>query len=63
MALRDQTYLRVVLYEGNDAEPLEGEQRFQAVSRLLNQGFALTRVGGAGRTAPAEAKSHFTARG
>ena len=54
MALRDQTYLRVVLYEGNDAEPLEGEQRFQAVSRLLNQGFALTRVGGAGRTAPAD---------
>jgi Pyruvate/2-oxoacid:ferredoxin oxidoreductase delta subunit len=54
MALRDQTYLRVVLYEGNDAEPLEGEQRFQAVSRLLGQGFALTRVGGAGRTAPAD---------
>jgi Pyruvate/2-oxoacid:ferredoxin oxidoreductase delta subunit len=55
MALRDQTYLRVVFYEGNEAEPLDGEQRFQAVSRLLNQGFALTRVGGAGgRTAPAD---------
>ena len=54
MALRDQTYLRVVLYEGNDAEPLEGEQRFQAVSRLLSQGFALTRVGDTGRTAPAD---------
>jgi Pyruvate/2-oxoacid:ferredoxin oxidoreductase delta subunit len=54
MSLRDQTYLRVVLYEGNDAEPLEGEQRFQAVSRLLSQGFALTRVSGAGRTAPAD---------
>jgi Pyruvate/2-oxoacid:ferredoxin oxidoreductase delta subunit len=44
----------VVLYEGNDAEPLENEQRFNAVSRLLSQGFALTRVGGAGRTAPAD---------
>jgi Pyruvate/2-oxoacid:ferredoxin oxidoreductase delta subunit len=54
MALRDQTYLRVVFYEGSDAESLEGEQRFQVVSRLLNQGFALTRVGEAGRTAPAD---------
>lgn len=54
MALRDQTYLRVVLYEGNDAEPLEGEQRFQALSRLLNQGYAVTHVGDAGRTAPAD---------
>ena len=54
MALRDQTYLRVVLYEGTDAEPLDGEQRFQTMSRLLGQGFALTRVGIAGRTAPAD---------
>jgi Pyruvate/2-oxoacid:ferredoxin oxidoreductase delta subunit len=54
MALRDQTYLRVVLYEGGDAEPLQDEDRFQAVSRLLQQGFALTRVGAAGRTAPAD---------
>ncbi len=54
MSLRDQTYLRVVLYEGADAEPLDGEQRFQAMSRLLAQGFALTRVGVAGRTAPAD---------
>ena len=54
MSLRDQTYLRVVLYEGADSEPLDGEQRFQAMSRLLGQGFALTRVGVAGRTAPAD---------
>lgn len=54
MSLRDQTYLRVVLYEGADAEPLDGEQRFQTMSRLLSQGFALTRVGVAGRTAPAD---------
>ena len=54
MSLRDQTYLRVVLYEGTDAQPLDGEQRFQTVSRLLGQGFALTRVGAAGRTAPSD---------
>lgn len=54
MSLRDQTYLRVVLYEGGDAERLEAEQRFQTVSKLLNQGFAITRVGDAGRTAPAD---------
>ena len=54
MALRDQTYLRVVFYEGNDAEPLDGEQRFHSLSRLLNEGYAVTRVTGAGRTAPAD---------
>ncbi len=54
MALRDQTYLRVVLYEGSDAQPLDGEQRYETVSRLLNQGFALTHVGQGGRTAPAD---------
>src|SRR5688500_535095 len=54
MALRDQTYLRVVLYEGNDAQPLESEQRFQTLSRLLGQGYAVTRVTGTGRTAPAD---------
>jgi Pyruvate/2-oxoacid:ferredoxin oxidoreductase delta subunit len=54
MSLRDQSHLRVVVYEGPDSEPLGGEQRFQALSRLLQQGFALTRVGVAGRTAPAD---------
>lgn len=54
MALRDQTFLRVVFYEGNDAAPLEPDQRFQTISKLLSQGFALTRVGATGRTAPAD---------
>lgn len=57
MALRDQTFLRVVLYEGADAEPLDEGQRFETVSRLLNQGFALTRVGSGGGTAPADEHS------
>lgn len=54
MALRDQSHLRVVFYEGADAQPLDGEQRFQTISRLLAQGFALTHVGAGGRTAPAD---------
>jgi Pyruvate/2-oxoacid:ferredoxin oxidoreductase delta subunit len=54
MALRDHTHLRVVLYEGADAERLEGEQRFQAMTRLLGQGYAVTHVGDSGRTAPAD---------
>jgi Pyruvate/2-oxoacid:ferredoxin oxidoreductase delta subunit len=54
MALRDQTYLRVVLYEGRESAPLESEQRFKALTRLLNQGYAVTRVGSTGRTAPAD---------
>ena len=54
MALHDQTHLRVVLYEASDAAPLDGDQRFQAISQLLQRGFALTRVGDAGRPAPAD---------
>ncbi|MBI5692903.1 MAG: 4Fe-4S dicluster domain-containing protein [Verrucomicrobia bacterium] len=54
MSLRDQTHLRVVLYEGRDSQPLEGGQRFEILSRLLGQGFAVTRVGESGQTAPAD---------
>lgn len=54
MALRDHSHLRVVFYEGTDAQSFDGEQRFQTISRLLGQGFALTHVGAGGRTAPAD---------
>jgi Pyruvate/2-oxoacid:ferredoxin oxidoreductase delta subunit len=54
MSLRDHTFLRVVFYEGQDAAPLEADQRFEVVSHLLQKGFALTRVAGTGRTAPAD---------
>ncbi|HEY1111820.1 MAG TPA: ferredoxin family protein [Opitutaceae bacterium] len=53
-ALREQTYLRVVIYEGSDVAPIDGEQRFQAISRLLGQGFPVTHVGSGGQTAPAD---------
>jgi len=54
MALKDQTTLRIVLYEGHGAQPLENSDRFAALTTLLEKGFAVTRVGGEGRVAPAD---------
>src|SRR2546428_13642238 len=57
MGLKDQTTLRVVLYEGNGAQPLEISDRFAAMTALLEKGFAVTRVAGEGRVAPADRAS------
>jgi Pyruvate/2-oxoacid:ferredoxin oxidoreductase delta subunit len=55
MSLKDQTTLRVVLYEGNGAQTLEGNDRFAAMLTLLENGFAVTRVApGGGRVAPVD---------
>src|SRR6185312_11345729 len=54
MSLKDQTTLRVVLYEGNGAQPLEAGDRFAAMTSLLEKGFAVTRVAAGGRVAPAD---------
>ena len=54
MSLKDQTTLRVVLYEGNGAQPLEASDRFAAMTSLLEKGFAVTRVAAGGRVAPAD---------
>ncbi|MHB8521493.1 MAG: ferredoxin family protein [Limisphaerales bacterium] len=54
MSLRDQTTLRVVLYEGNGSQPLEAGARFAALTALLEKGFAVTRAAGDGRVAPAD---------
>ena len=54
MSLRDQSTLRIVLYEGEGAELLEPSERFATMSALLEKGFAVTRTGGAGRVAPAD---------
>jgi Pyruvate/2-oxoacid:ferredoxin oxidoreductase delta subunit len=43
MSLQQKT-LRVVLYEGNGAEPLESQDRFDAISNMLNRGYSVTRV-------------------
>lgn len=46
MALRDQSTVRVLLYEGAGAEPLAAGERFDALTSLLERGFAVTRTGG-----------------
>src|ERR1051326_7685029 len=57
MSLKDQTTLRVVFYEGQGAQPLEAADRFAAVRVLMEKGFAVTRVAGDGRVAPADRTS------
>jgi Pyruvate/2-oxoacid:ferredoxin oxidoreductase delta subunit len=57
MGLKEQTTLRVVLYEGSGAQPLEANYRFAAMTGLLEKGFAVTRVTGEGRVAPADRTS------
>jgi Pyruvate/2-oxoacid:ferredoxin oxidoreductase delta subunit len=52
MSLTDQTTLRVVLYEGTGSQPLSNEARFNAVTALLEKGFAVARVNGEGAPVP-----------
>jgi len=53
MGLKDQTTLRVVLYEGNGAQPLEISDRFAAMTALLER-FRRDARRGEGRVAPAD---------
>ena len=52
MSLKDQTTLRVVLYEGDGAQVLESYERFTTITALLGKGYAVTRTGGVGPVAP-----------
>jgi Pyruvate/2-oxoacid:ferredoxin oxidoreductase delta subunit len=54
MSLQDQSTLRVVLYEGDGAQPLETAERLTAITALLEQGFAVTRTATRGAVAPAD---------
>jgi Pyruvate/2-oxoacid:ferredoxin oxidoreductase delta subunit len=54
MSLKDQSTLRVVLYEGEGAEPLEAPDRFAAMTALLERGYAVTRSTAGGSVAPAD---------
>src|SRR5260370_24252019 len=49
--------LRVVLYEGDGARPLEANERFGAITALLERGFAVTRAGNGGRLVPTDRNS------
>jgi Pyruvate/2-oxoacid:ferredoxin oxidoreductase delta subunit len=52
MTLKEQTSLRVVFYEGKGAKALEAQERFAAMTALLERGYAITRSNGNGRVAP-----------
>ena len=54
MSLRDQSTLRVILYEGEGAQPFEPADRFSAMTALLERGYAVTRTGGERAVAPAD---------
>ncbi len=53
MSLSDPA-LRIVLYEGSGAEPLDGAARYSAVSALLEKGYAVTRSAADRPVAPAD---------
>ena len=57
MSLKDQPTLRIVLYEGEGAEPLEASERFAALTALLDQGYAITRTTTRGNSAPVDRTS------
>src|SRR5262249_12286072 len=46
MALKEQITLRIVLYEGEGAQPLEAADRLAFMTALLERGFAVTRTSG-----------------
>ena len=54
MSLKEQSTLRVVLYEGDGAQPLEANDRFAALTALLDRGYAVTRTTMQGNVAPAD---------
>ena len=57
MSLKDQTTLRIVLYEGAGSQPLATHDRCAALSALLEKGFAVTCANGEGQVAPADRSS------
>jgi Pyruvate/2-oxoacid:ferredoxin oxidoreductase delta subunit len=54
MSLTDEKTLRIVLYEGEGAEPMETVQRLETLSALLEGGFAVTCTRSRGPVAPAD---------
>ena len=52
MSLTAQNTLRVVLYEGLNAQTMDDTERFSAMTALLEKGFAVTRTVLSGRVAP-----------
>jgi Pyruvate/2-oxoacid:ferredoxin oxidoreductase delta subunit len=57
MSLKEESTLRVVLFEGEGTQPFESGDRFTAMSALLERGFAVTRSTGVGAVAPVDRTS------
>src|SRR4051794_4938539 len=57
MSLKDQSTLRVVLYEGNGAQALDMNERFTAMTALLDRGYSVTHTTTQGSVAPADRTS------
>jgi Pyruvate/2-oxoacid:ferredoxin oxidoreductase delta subunit len=57
MSLKEESTLRVVLFEGEGTEPIESSNRVAAMTALLERGFAVTRSTGQGTVAPADRTS------
>ena len=54
MSLKDETILRIILYEGDGTAPLQADERLATMTALLEKGFAITRTGIAGQVAVSE---------
>ncbi len=57
MSIKDQSTLRVVFYEGDGAQALDTDERFTAMTALLERGYAVTRTTTRGNAAPADRSS------
>ena len=57
MSLKDQTTLRIVLYEGTGSQTLAANDRFAVMTALLEKGYAVTCASGEGPVAPADRSS------
>ncbi len=57
MSLKNESTLRVVLFEGEGAQPLDANDRVTAMTALLERGFAVTRTTTRGAVAPADRTS------
>jgi Pyruvate/2-oxoacid:ferredoxin oxidoreductase delta subunit len=54
VSLKEQTTLRIILYEGAGTAPSAATDRFAALTALLEKGFAITCTGANGEVTPAE---------
>ena len=57
MSIKDQSTLRIVLYEGRGAEPVSAEERYAGIRALLQNGYAVTRSAENSAPIVAEAKT------